>query len=188
MSYLAVMGVDPGTGTGVAWCVCDATGTITTRMGQPPSPPQSACLRGSYVDQADRLCAILRGFKNTANATQRRTKEDVSIIVAIEDFVLTRFKSSEREGLDPVRVTSAFITMMEERRLQRGVKIVYQSPSDSMIYTNDRLRHWGLWKVGAEEHERDAMRHMLLALVKHGNASKPQNNGASRKKEKSLSE
>jgi hypothetical protein len=179
MSYLAVMGVDPGTGTGVAWCVCAATGTIATRMGQPPSPPQSACLRGSYTAQADRLCAILRGFKNTANATQRRTKEDVSIILAIEDFVLTRMESSEREGLDPVRVTAAFITAMEERGLQRGVEIVYQSPANAKTYaTNDRLRHWGVWKIGAEEHERDAMRHMLLAITKHGNVqSKPRKVG-----------
>jgi hypothetical protein len=170
VSYLAVMGCDPGHATGAAWCVCDATGTIRTRMGQPPSPPQTAALRGSYVVQADRLCAILRGFKNTAHAIQRRTQQEVSIIVAIEDFVLTRMKSSEREGLDPVRVTSAFITAMEERNLQRGVRVVYQSPSDAKSYaTNDRLRYWGVWKVGAEEHERDAMRHMLLAITKHGN-------------------
>lgn len=184
MSYLAVMGVDVGTATGVAWCVCPANGTISARMAQPPSPARSACLRGSYVAQADQLCRILLGLKTSAAAIHRKTRRDMRVIVAIEDFILTRFKSSEREGLDPVRVTSAFITAMEERSLTRGVEIVYQQPSDAMIYNNDRLRHWDLWKVGAEDHERDAMRHMLLAIVKSGNKSAPRPSGGKQKKGK----
>ena len=157
-----MMGVDPGTGTGAAWCVCGATGTISTRMGQPPLPPQSVCLRGNYVHQADQLCRVLQGLKRTAT----KYGSDIKVIVAIEDFILTRLESSEREGLDPVRVTSAFITAMEERGLDRNVKIVYQTPANAKSYaTNDRLRHWGVWKRGAEEHERDAMRHMLLAIT-----------------------
>lgn len=167
MSYLAVMGVDPGTGTGVAWCVCAAAGTIATRMAQPPSPPRSQVLRGSYVAQAEALCRLYKGLQTTAYATSRRTKHDVRLIIAIEDFVLTHFESSEREGLDPVRITTAFITAMSERSLNRGVEIVYQQPGEAKSYaTNDRLRHWGQWKVGAEDHERDAMRHMLLAITK----------------------
>jgi hypothetical protein len=134
-------------------------------MGQPPSPPRSACLRGTYVTQADHLCRILYGLKQTATG-HRRNGHDVRTIVAIEDFVLIRFESSERQGLDPVRVTSAFISILEERELNRDIEIVYQSPANAKAYaTNDRLRHWGVWEIGAEEHERDAMRHMLLAIT-----------------------
>lgn len=174
MSYLAVMGVDPGHVTGVAHCVVAATGTIADRMGQPPSPPVSKVVRGDYIAQAEQLCRIFTGFRATAFDLHRRTSTSVRPIIAIEDFILTRFKSSEREGLDPVRITVAFVTMLHERSLDRDLEIVYQQPSDAMVYDNDRLRHWGLWKVGATEHERDAMRHMVLAITK----SRPQTVGA----------
>lgn len=174
MSYLAVMGIDPGHATGAAWCVAPATGTISSRMGSCPSPPRSDTLNGSYVEQAEGLCHILQGLRMTANNLRRKTGQEVRLIVAIEDFVLTRFESSERSGLDPIRITSSFVTALEMRKLNRGIELVYQSPSEAKAYvTNDRLRHWGLWIVG-KDHERDAMRHMLLAITK----SKPQQYGA----------
>jgi hypothetical protein len=121
------------------------------------------------VAQAQALMRLWLGLRMTSQNILRRLPPGggVRYIIAIEDFILTRFESSEREGLDPVRVTSSFITLFETARPHYPAEIVYQLPGEAMSYaTNDRLRHWGLWSKGDTEHERDAMRHLLLAITK----------------------
>lgn len=48
-------------------------------------------------------------------------------------------------------------------------KIVLQSPSDAKkMFPNDALRKLGYWTSGTAGHDKDAMRHGLLRLVKRG--------------------
>lgn len=75
----------------------------------------------------------------------------------IEDFVLHGGgHSSERAGLEPVRVTSAMLVMLEDR----GV-VCLSAVSGKSVITDDRLKRWGLWEPG-KPHAMDAMRHLVL--------------------------
>ena len=91
-----------------------------------------------------------------------------------EDFLLTRFKSSDRSGLYPVWVAAAIAGY--RNGLADGyelggfgpaarVEIFWQLPSQAQGYAIDeRLKRWGLWVKG-REHERDAWRHFAFFVA-----------------------
>lgn len=84
---------------------------------------------------------------------------DVPLVV--EDFIL-RTADRQRTTLDPVRVTTALVSVLYDRGW-RG-KVVYQQPSQAKtVATDKRLRLWKIWIKGSA-HKRDAMRHAVVYL------------------------
>lgn len=160
------MAVDPGTHTGVAWAVLGAKGTIAARLATALSPVESETLTGSYTQQAAWLYSLFGKIQEDSQDLSEEKGVDIRLDIAVEDYILTRFDSSDREGLDPVRVTSAFNMLLAVDPY--SPKIELQQASDAMGYaTNDRLRHWGVWVPGSQrEHERDARRHLLLCAAR----------------------
>lgn len=69
-------------------------------------------------------------------------------VLLIEDFVLLGGKghSSEREGLDPVRVTCGVLVLLKERGWTGDV--VYFSPSVSSVFHDVRMKKWKLYLQG----------------------------------------
>ena len=95
--------------------------------------------------------------------------------MVIEDFILTRLKSSERSGISPVRVTSAFLGYRHGLAdayenggfgPSRVVSPIFQTPSEALGAISDaRLREYGLWLPGtAHQHERAALKHFCLRV------------------------
>jgi hypothetical protein len=156
------MAVDPGTHTGVAWAVLGAKGTIAARLSAALSPVKSETLTGLYTQQA---AWLFRLYEKILRDVEKKGG-DITLEVAVEDYILTRFDSSDREGLDPVRVTSAFTMLLVMDPYAPTIQL--QQAGDAMGYaTNDRLRHWGVWVPGSQrEHERDARRHLLLCAAR----------------------
>ena len=85
--------------------------------------------------------------------------------VLIEDFRLRMF-SMDPNLLTPVRMTSAILSFLEMSETLI-VEVVFQSPSDKSIITNEMLRKRGMWHVGGGGHANDASRHLLTYLRKH---------------------
>lgn len=102
-----------------------------------------------------------------------------------EDFILTSFGSSEREGIDPVRLNAVFewelaaeedeiagvdggwMSVHGKRDLvgvgSDLVIVKYTAAHAKGIITDKRLKAWGLWYEGST-HIRDATRHLCLFL------------------------
>lgn len=81
----------------------------------------------------------------------------------LEDFVLTRLGSSNRDGLAPVRVTAH----IEWVAAGDDLKVVKVLPAASKRIVSDiRLREWGGWKKG-RDHERDAFRQLIMGVRQH---------------------
>ncbi len=176
-AYHAIMAVDPGTATGVAVAVVGARGTMRRRLDDALRPVTSGTLRGSYVSQAHNLMTWWAGLTGEANLLRNQYREKVTLQLAIEDYILIRFDSSEREGLDTVRVTSAFMMALALSEINPPEPYL-QQPSQAATYaTDDRLRHWGLWLPGGKyDHERSARKHLCLRIgenISRNAGSKP---------------
>jgi hypothetical protein len=85
--------------------------------------------------------------------------------VIIEDFILRQFRQ-DRDLLAPVVVTAKLeyeiFVSNKQRVYQQRVKRQQPSLAKSTA-TDDRLREWGLWEVGAP-HARDSLRHTMTFL------------------------
>jgi len=162
--------VDPGSHTGVAQGRFWEEGSIAERIAS-RSHFKTTTLEGPDLKQVRELWWMWREFMMEC----RRAGLPYEII--FEDFILTRLKSSKREGLSPVRITAMFLGYREG--LADGYesagfgpafvqKVIFQQPSDAFSFaTDDRLREWGLWLPGKDhEHEREATSHLCLRLNK----------------------
>lgn len=148
--------VDPGTKTGVAWGSAGRLGSVRERIAA--GSVESCTIEGDFLDQTAWLIEI---FDDWSERLER------PIHVVIEDFILHKM-TSDRELLDPVRVTSGFLAVMHDS-FAPEFDVTWQQPSAAMTYaTNDRLREWGLWIRGSDrdlEHQRDARRHFCLYIA-----------------------
>lgn len=176
----AVMAFDPGGTTGEAFGFFNAgriaepsTGAVLRRavrkrrlvvnqFGDKLDPDLLAkeAAHGAYI--------FRRWVEFTAEANMAGIAiPDIHLV--IEDFQLNRAVAD----LAPVKVTWAALGLLREASgtwasmsLRPEGKLHFQPPSTAMTYaTNERLRSWGLWKVGAE-HGRDAARHLALRVSK----------------------
>jgi hypothetical protein len=151
---LRVLGIDPGTHTGVCLVEKDSDGDLHLVF--------SCELEGRGL-----LGEISVGIKIASII-----EDLLPDIVVIEDFILvpnvgTRGFSSKREGLSPVRVTAALLSaLLVGGWSQEAIeKIVHmQSPSSAKgVITDERLRSAGMWIKGSD-HIRDSIRHAMLFL------------------------
>lgn len=157
-----IFALDPGTKSGVACGIVGSSGTVIERLTG--AKIKSVTLEGDFVSQAREARRLFDRFYYG---------NDRDTFVVIEDFIL-REQSKDRELLDPIRVASAFLALIEgDVTLE---EIHWQQPSQAMTYaTNERLRHWGMWLKGSDkdlEHQRDARRHLCLRVAEMIRTSK----------------
>ena len=92
------------------------------------------------------------------------------ISVVVEDFVI-RTADQKRETMSPVRITSQFDALlrfyMDEGRIDWDIERLIQSPGDAKrTCSNERLKLWGVYDSSSGPHQRDALRHAILAIRK----------------------
>lgn len=89
---------------------------------------------------------------------------DAETLLAVESFTVT----SRTAKLSPQPRPIEVIGVMKFLARKRDAKIVLQSPSAAKRFATDaQLRKAGLWQPG-QDHARDAIRHLLLAISVHG--------------------
>lgn len=177
--YVAVMAVDPGGTTGVAWGVYDLAGGAIPDILAAGEMTGSAQVTGAEEWQAAKIVEHWVDFEMFA-----RHKFGAEPLLVFEDFILrVGHGSSERSGLSPVRITSLVYGLLlghhvgtaapwgedawEAARRSQMIPWKLQQPSAAKSFaTKDRLKRWGLWTVG-QQHARDAWRHLALALAEY---------------------
>lgn len=86
-------------------------------------------------------------------------------VMVVEKFVVTARTAQLSPQPRPIEVIG---TMKFICRLRGATYDGSQSPSAAKRFATDvQLKKVGLWKPG-QDHARDALRHLLLAIVKHG--------------------
>lgn len=173
----AIMAVDPGGTTGVARAFLNAGKAETTRalLGRAVrkralkvdeiSPPVDPGPHGGPAAQAAKIYRMWWDFQYKANV--ELSIPYGAIILVIEEFAL-RQRSAD---LAPVEVTNALLAYLRSESggwpgIVRQDMLFFQQPSEAMTYaTNERLKAWGVWTVGAD-HGRDATRHLALRASK----------------------
>lgn len=172
MSRVAVLAVDPGGTTGVAWGFFDLGGESVGSILLGGGEVRWGELTGSEQYQAAKILDIYSEIAHLASI------EDIDFDFVIEDFVLRPGRASAaREMLSPVRITSLVEGMLIartvgvdlvgewERRRTESYRIWKQLPSAAKSFaTNERLKRWGVYHKGMR-HARDAWRHVALRLA-----------------------
>lgn len=172
---LAVFAIDPGTTTGIAWLLGPASAEDVPGVVRRADLYGSSLVRGNQLAQARDLARRWQAFRRHAAFDMGIPPDQHQLV--IEDFILIKFNSSEKTGIDPVRMTAAFLGYRAGQAdydelhggVIRDVEPIYQSPSDAMTFATDRrLRRWGMWdcpqKGRDKNHIRDARRHLALRI------------------------
>jgi hypothetical protein len=155
---IAIMGVDPGTTTGVALAILErprrVAGVVTPRSvwkALSVADVESYDVAGIPSRQAWDIMEQYHEWREPYRYN----------VLVFEDFVLMAGHGSDtRSLLDPVRVTWGCEALSYTRAGLRWATIEYRMPSAKQFATNDRLRRHGLWVRGSSEHRRDAARHV----------------------------
>ncbi len=178
--FIAVMAVDPGGTSGVAWGVYDLNAGSVPDIIASGQMTGCAEVTGAEEWQAAKIVEQWKDFEMFA-----RIKLDAAgCILVFEDFILRVGRgSSDRAGLSPVRITSLVYGLLMSHHVgtaapwgmdawqsaleSQMIPWKLQQPSSAKNFaTKERLKRWGLWEVGAR-HARDAWRHVALALAEY---------------------
>lgn len=151
---VAAMVVDPGGHTGVTLHAWSDVGTPAERLAT-RKDLGSNTITGHWTEQAEALAAMWRLFKHEMHEVR-----GVPSYLIVEDFILTKFKSSDRTGLYPVWIAGC---MYGHLALERE-RFIWQMPSAMTFATDERLKEWGLWVKG-KVHERAANRHFAFFVA-----------------------
>lgn len=83
-----------------------------------------------------------------------------------EEFLITVETAKKTQQTDALELKGAMKTLA---LLYGGGPVVMQRPGDSMkTFNNKQLRAVNLWHVGGAGHAKEALRHVLLYLVRTG--------------------
>lgn len=166
--------VDPGQHTG--WCLCvwsGGHGYEIVKLGEFEWKWGSGGGGGAHIAGTDPEQRLVRQVEQWLEEIEKfcgvRNVAWPRLWV-VEDFILRPVVgSTKREGLSPVRVTTALIACLGS--FSGGdIAVVRQQPVDIAQFCgrlgNERLKKRGLW-VSGSEHVRDAVRHALQFTRKH---------------------
>lgn len=166
------MALDPGSHSGLAWGVVRDVGMVRERVAD-RTDYGSMTIQGKDLDQVRLIESEIRKFSGLCQILEHE------FYFVCEDFILTRFMSSDRSGLSSPRIASMLHGYRQglldtcKKFIAEPVQCTYQQPSDAMRYATDaRLKDWGLW-VRGREHERDAWRHWCLFIANRAKRSRP---------------
>lgn len=159
-----VFAVDPGENTG--WAVLWWDPDVLWDPAAPIIRSHVAWRAGTVSGgtENEQVALVLRHLRKYGSG-----REGTALV--IEDFVLRKMVTADRNLLSPVRITSKL-----EFSAWRGLRCVdgetrrwepsYQSPSDAKnVCTDERLKLWNMYAEGPD-HARDAVRHAALHLRK----------------------
>lgn len=160
--------VDPGGSSGLAWGRVRDEGTVAERVAARTFEGSDTVSDPDWLVQARIISQRWFQFRAECHLA------GLPAYFVCEDFVLTRFKSSDKLGLYPVWVAASILGYrhgMADAYEAGGygpaapVEVHWQSPSAAKTYaTDERLKSWGLW-VRGREHERDAWRHFAYFIA-----------------------
>jgi hypothetical protein len=175
---IAILAIDPGGSTGVAYGVFDArakdrdVGDIL-RTGVYTG---STTIQGDEYAQIREIARLWTQFfrKNV----QIGQMDPDSVEFVSEDFILRPGShGGGKEGISPVRILWGVegyrMGREDEFKGRRNSKhkltfrrpVILQTAGQAATYaSNQRLRDWDLWVVG-KEHERSAWRHIALRVA-----------------------
>lgn len=171
-----VFAVDPGETTGWAWA-CVAASEVArdyqcggmrlalrqgrVQWGQVPLPGGDVPMWKQEHAVATRLLEIAGKLEAHGSRLSGGKVPEISTWL-IEDFIL-RERTKDRNLLSPVRLTTAFTTLIAESE-HPCQELILQSASEAKsTATDERLKRWGFWAKG-EQHARDALRHLLTYM------------------------
>lgn len=141
---MKILAIDPGGTTGLAWYNFHGYDFYDTRPGtaMPRGFGPAAVQIDMLIAQFDPDLIVVEKFTINASTIQK-SREGSNL--AIELVGVTRFLAK-----------------------QSGKPLEEQSPADAKNFvTDEKLRRIG-WYVAGPDHARDALRHVLLASVRHG--------------------
>lgn len=188
MSFSFIMAVDPGITTGLCYGIVDHVSGATV------SDLIAVSGEGLTVEQIWEKNEVKSGLEIAQLFLSKREEmfkfktrpRCQNVVLVIEDFIIrAHIGSTAREGLAPVRVTSAIeaaimlsgIDLNPKRSERKQITYIRKyMPAFAMGYaTNDRMKEWGVFKIArGKPHARDAMRHWCTHLATmHGELSRP---------------
>lgn len=133
-----IIAVDPGLSTGLAW------------WGGENLRPSTSCIKDWFM-VAD---FISEKIQNT----------NVPITLVIEKFTITTKTGKLSQQPEALKLTGVLEYMANS---WSQVNVVFQTPSAAKNFSKDtKLKHLGWW--APTDHERDALRHLVLYSVKNG--------------------
>ena len=154
--------LDPGGSSGLAWARVRDEGTVSERLAARTEPGSDTVSHPDWMEQAKEVVRRWLDFQDRCHAA------GIPAYLVIEDFILTRFKSSDRTGLYPVWIAAAVRGyrngLADSVPGAANVGTVWQLPTCMTYATDERLKRWGLW-VRGREHERDAWRHLAFFIA-----------------------
>ena len=163
----AIMAIDPGISTGVAWGLFETEGTTVRESMTTKQKSGSTTIIGTEMEQAKALYELWHQFKIGAVQQHGIAPDDVELI--IEDFSLfPGGHAGGKEGVAPARVGWAF----EGYRQGRAAKYrndkhispaIWQLPN--ALRNRKLLKKWDCW-IRGREHERAAWCHVGERLRK----------------------
>lgn len=154
---MKVLAIDPGTHIGLAWW---EDGMF-----------DSETLGPAYGQKA---LGVFQAEYQMVSVLFERVVEGAWDLIICEDFILQPPDvrggwNAKREGLSPVRVTALLLCMLMECGYEEMLDIFrFQMSSQISSCTSQRLRKASLWKVGADDHQRDAAKHLWVFLFDRG--------------------
>lgn len=163
-----IFALDPGLSSAMAWGIVRDEGTVKQRVDRVTPLLSTTIKEINWVSQARQIFRLFSEFEFLCIG------RGVPAYFVCEDFILNRFKSSDRTGLYPVWVGAAVVGYrtaladcheLEGYGRAKEAETIWQLPSQAKTFaTDDRLRDFGLWVKG-REHERDAMRHFAYFIA-----------------------
>lgn len=129
--------VDPGKVTGWSWWKVGDAEPVTGE------------------DEFDPFCSLAEGWLETHGR---------DTLVIVESFIVTPQTAKKSQAPWSLEVIGVLRWLASKYRA--GFEM--QKPSEAKSFvSNERLRKVGWWHRGGEGHARDALRHLLLAGVRH---------------------
>lgn len=176
---MKIIGIDPGTTTGIALCeanvskgtfgineAAEITGVdgLEERYGEGAAADDKAWRWLEYYNALE-CYGWIDSFRPD--------------LVVIEDFILQPGKQGEyrggaRAGLSPARIGAVLGTFIEVAYEHEGLTLMWQGSSLISRMNKVRMDRLGLW-VPASEHKRDAVRHAYVGYGRHmeGKSTRP---------------
>ncbi|HEY7413922.1 MAG TPA: hypothetical protein VH593_01920 [Ktedonobacteraceae bacterium] len=122
--------------------------------------PGATCGIALYDDGVVQLLQMTRG-NDVRNANKVLEVCGGPEVLVVERFVPQPTKGYTWQSLSPMRIGAMLECLIAERGLL--VDLLWQTPSDKAVITDDRLRRWGWWWPGHDD-AMDALRHLIVFL------------------------
>lgn len=154
---IAVMAIDPGGTTGVAFGQMRVRDTLGETL-KGAYVLGSCDVTGDYQQQAVKLFDMWTSLSYHWTIELGIPADNVHLVS--EGFSLSKFGSREKVGLYPVWIAA----MLEGLAWASGVRVRYQEPATKSRSTSARMKRWGCWERGVSDHRKDAMRHLAYRV------------------------